>query len=330
MINETNYDTIFGRIAVEQGLCTIDELQHSLEELKSRRNVSPTTLAELMVELGYVTAPQTERLKKTIKESKAAAHQIAGYRILGKLGAGAMAIVYKAQQLSLNRTVAIKILPKRFSENPEYVERFYDSSRIREVRESYPDHCLIFGTHMGPFTAGYMAMGFERFFFRFFDDPAFVHRLLEVRTEWCIAVYQKALDLGAEVLVLGDDAASSRGPMISNPMWREFVLPYHQRIVESLGAPMIWHSDGNIVPLLPMAIEAGFVGVHGLEPAAGIDLAQVKRDFGGNLALIGNVTCASCALLTWKQSAAMSGVALSRARRAEATCWPPATASLMA
>jgi len=36
-----------------------------------------------------------------------------------------MAIVYKAKQLSLNRTVAIKILPKRLSENPEYVERFY-------------------------------------------------------------------------------------------------------------------------------------------------------------------------------------------------------------
>jgi len=36
-----------------------------------------------------------------------------------------MAIVYKGKQLSLNRTVAIKVLPKRFSENPEYVERFY-------------------------------------------------------------------------------------------------------------------------------------------------------------------------------------------------------------
>jgi serine/threonine-protein kinase len=57
--------------------------------------------------------------------SKVAAHQIPGYKIQGKLGAGAMAVVYKAKQLSLNRTVAIKILPKRFSENPEYVERFY-------------------------------------------------------------------------------------------------------------------------------------------------------------------------------------------------------------
>jgi serine/threonine-protein kinase len=78
-----------------------------------------------MIELGYITRTQAERLKKGIKESKDAAHQIPGYKILGKLGAGAMAIVYKARQLSLNRTVAIKILPKRFSENPEYVERFY-------------------------------------------------------------------------------------------------------------------------------------------------------------------------------------------------------------
>jgi len=125
MINETNYDTIFGRMVIEQGFCTNEELQHSLEQLKSRRNINPITLADLMVELGYVTRTQTDRLKKSIKESKVVAHQIPGYKIMGKLGAGAMAIVYKAKQLSLDRTVAIKVLPKRFSENTEYVERFY-------------------------------------------------------------------------------------------------------------------------------------------------------------------------------------------------------------
>ena len=129
MKNETNYDTIFGKLAVEQGLCTDAELRRALEELKSRSKVNPVILKDLMVDLGYVTTTQAERLKGKIKESKAVAHQIPGYKILGKLGAGAMAIVYKGKQLSLNRTVAIKILPKRFTENPEYVERFYKEGR---------------------------------------------------------------------------------------------------------------------------------------------------------------------------------------------------------
>jgi len=125
MANETNYDTVFGKMAVEQGLCTDAELKRSLEELPSRRKVNPIVLKDLMIDLGYVTPSQAERLKKSIKESKAVAHQIPGYQIVGKLGAGAMAVVYKARQLSLNRMVAIKVLPKRFTENPEYVERFY-------------------------------------------------------------------------------------------------------------------------------------------------------------------------------------------------------------
>jgi len=125
MTNETNYDTIFGKMAIQQGLCTDQELSASRKEQESRRETNPVILKDLMVELGYITRNQAERLKKSVKESKAAAHRIPGYKILGKLGAGAMAVVYSARQLSLNRMVAIKVLPKRFHENPEYVERFY-------------------------------------------------------------------------------------------------------------------------------------------------------------------------------------------------------------
>ena len=152
------------------------------------------------------------------------------------------------------------------------------------------EHCHIFGTHeLGPLTAAYMAMGFEQFFLRLVDDPAFVHRLLANRTEWSVAMSQKAVALGAKVIVVGDDAAYRDGPMISPGMWREFILPYHRQIVESVDVPVLWHSDGNTEQLLPFAIEAGFVGVHGLEPAAGMRLDQIKEQYGGQLVLVGNV-----------------------------------------
>ncbi len=170
-----------------------------------------------------------------------------------------------------------------------WAEQFFDAELIRCVGAAYPDHCLIFGTHIGPFTAGYMAMGFERFFSRLLEDPSFALALLEARTEWCIAMYQQAVAAGAEVLVLGDDAGHGKGPMISPRMWRRFIFPFHRRIVDALPVPVIWHSDGNIEALLPMAIEAGFVGIHGLDPMAGMDLARIKREYGRDLALVGNV-----------------------------------------
>src|SRR5712691_11506798 len=46
------------------------------------------------------------------------------YEILTPIGAGGMGEVYKAVDTRLNRTVAIKVLPPHFSENPEMKQRF--------------------------------------------------------------------------------------------------------------------------------------------------------------------------------------------------------------
>src|SRR4030042_5625901 len=109
MTGETNYDSIFGKMAVEQGFCTDEELQQSIKELEARRNTQPIMLSELMIDLGFVTASQADRLKSKIRESKAVTEQLPGYQIIGKLGRGAMAVVYKARQVRLDSIVAIQI-----------------------------------------------------------------------------------------------------------------------------------------------------------------------------------------------------------------------------
>jgi uroporphyrinogen decarboxylase len=181
---------------------------------------------------------------------------------------------------------------KEYSPPLDYVDEFFDIRGIKKSMQRYPNHCFIYGSHIGPFTMGYMAMGFSRFFQALHERLMFVRKVLEARTEWCIAMCTKAASLGVDLIVLGDDAGHRGGPMISPQLWHDLVLPCHRRIVKELDVPVIWHSDGAIEPLLPMAIEAGVRGIHGLEPAAGVDLGKVKREFGERLLLVGNVDVA--------------------------------------
>ena len=88
MTTETNYDTIFGRNAVDQGLCTKEELKYALAKLKGRAKENPVMLKDMLVALGFVTKSQAKRLIVHIKENKSAIQQIPGYKILGKIGGG--------------------------------------------------------------------------------------------------------------------------------------------------------------------------------------------------------------------------------------------------
>jgi serine/threonine-protein kinase len=55
---------------------------------------------------------------------------INGYEILDVVGRGGMATVYRAQQLSMNRVVALKLLPEQFAQDDTYIQRFEQEVEI--------------------------------------------------------------------------------------------------------------------------------------------------------------------------------------------------------
>ncbi len=117
--------TMLGKYIVDQGFCTPEELEDCRSlQAELERQANHRTLTDILVANGYVTQTQLTRAKAAVEEQKTF-QQIPGYQIISKLGAGAMATVFKARQLSLDRIVAIKVLPKRMSENKEFVDRFY-------------------------------------------------------------------------------------------------------------------------------------------------------------------------------------------------------------
>src|SRR5215208_4498107 len=123
----SNLDTEVGRVVVEVGLATRDEITFCREQQKQSSDPNQRSLADLLVEHNFITINQAKRIRSQIDDRRTS--QIPGYQLISKLGKGAMATVYKARQVSLDRIVAVKVLPKKSSDNPEFVDRFYKEGK---------------------------------------------------------------------------------------------------------------------------------------------------------------------------------------------------------
>jgi serine/threonine-protein kinase len=122
-LSSTNLDTEIGKLAVEMGLVTRTEIDYCREQQKQASDPNSRSLSDLLIENSFLTVNQAKRIRQSVTDGRST--RIPGYQLLGEVGKGAMAHVYRAKQLSLNRIVAIKILPKKMSESRDFVERFY-------------------------------------------------------------------------------------------------------------------------------------------------------------------------------------------------------------
>jgi len=132
-----NLDTEVGKLVVDMGLATSTEIEFCREQQKQSSDPNQRSLADLLVEHSFITVNQAKRIKGQLDVRKGSS-QIPGYELMKEVGRGAMAKVYKARQVSLDRVVAVKVLPKKMGENKEFVDRFYAEGRAA-ARLSHPN-----------------------------------------------------------------------------------------------------------------------------------------------------------------------------------------------
>ncbi len=93
---------------------------------------------------------------------------------------------------------------------------------------------------------------------------------------------------------LCSDYCFNTGPFLSPALFSEFVAPYLAKLTKAyrdMGFYVIKHTDGNILPILDQLLETKPHALHSLDPQGGVDIAEMKRRCGSQVALCGNVNC---------------------------------------
>lgn len=140
-LGDADQDVLFGQLAVKRGLISSEELEEALslqENMKGSGSEKP--LGELLVELGYVTRKQANRLLRDQQAKTGTTKTIGHFEVLAKLGEGGMGAVYLAkmigppirggnisgapEEIEEGPLVALKILPPRLARDDSLLMRF--------------------------------------------------------------------------------------------------------------------------------------------------------------------------------------------------------------
>ena len=162
---------------------------------------------------------------------------------------------------------------------------------VRLVARRCPRRAVLLASR-ADFAASWYLCGLDRLLLSYLEAPELALRLAEMVTAYYERLLPLAAAQGAQIIVLTDDYAQKTGCLMSRDHFRRFILPGLRRVVGAVkgaGAFCVKHSDGDIGAITDLLVDTGIDALGPLEPAAGMDLAEVKRRYGDRVAVLGNV-----------------------------------------
>lgn len=133
------------------------------------------------------------------------------------------------------------------------------------------------------------------FSYRMVDDPERLKNDADEKVNKALAYAEKLAKYElVDGFALCADYCLNTGPFMSPNQFSEFVAPYLAKLIRGyrdLGYYTIKHTDGNIMPIIDQLVQCKPDALHSLDPQAGVNIAEVKKQYGKELCLIGNVNC---------------------------------------
>jgi len=166
---------------------------------------------------------------------------------------------------------------------------------LEAIRDISGDEYFL-GTHGDPTFSLPDGDHMAEFAYLMADNPEKLLDEAQRRVDEQLAQAEKLANHGAlDGFFLCADYCFNTGPFLSPRLFSKFVTPFLTQTITAyreMGFYAIKHTDGNIMPIIDQLVGANPHALHSLDPMAGVDIAEVKRLYGDQICLIGNVNCA--------------------------------------
>ena len=149
-----------------------------------------------------------------------------------------------------------------------------------------------------PLERAFAMQGMDVFLLNLAINPEFAIGLLEKTASLCKELMEPFLaEMGdqVDIIKIGDDLGTQESLLMSPKMYRDILKPIHADYIDFIkqrtNAKVFFHTDGDVVPLIPDFIEMGIDILNPIQTSAGkmADLASLKKEFGKNIIFCGGI-----------------------------------------
>jgi len=174
-----------------------------------------------------------------------------------------------------------------------------DEGRFALARANYEkyrtDYAIVGDLEATIFELAWNLVGLEKFLVDMVCQEEYIDVLLDKITDYSMAIALNLVDIGCDMIWLGDDIGMQSGPMMKVDLHEKYLLPRLQKIIRTIknrnpDVKIAYHSCGSILQFIPNLIRSGIEILNPIQPKAkGMDLGLLKKQYGENLAFFGGI-----------------------------------------
>ena len=156
----------------------------------------------------------------------------------------------------------------------------------------YPDRFRVFQIGFSLYERAWTLRGMQNLLMDFYDNPGFVHELLNAIADYNIAQLNEALKYDIDAVYFGDDWGQQHGLQMGPKLWREFIYPALKRMYGAVHAgnkQVFIHSCGDVDELFEDLIGIGLNCFNPFQPEV-MDVAALHRTYRGRLVFHGGLS----------------------------------------